>query len=135
MLGFRFLESTSSKRPCLDRCFGITPNLAQAKIVISSKSTRALPGLLLEKQCGESQVAFHSSHFEKTVCLNPQTLSHPHFPCPSTALLSLAVALCRAFYLNSTNASTDSEEEEGGEGWVPTWTHWLFGKLRAPNQN
>lgn len=69
----------------------ITPSLAQAKAVITSKSTRALPGLLLEKQCGESQVTFHSFHIGKRVCLSQQILPHHHFPCPGTALLSLAV--------------------------------------------
>lgn len=69
----------------------IKPTLAHVKAVVTSKSTRALPGLLLEKQCGESQVTFCSSHIGKRVCLSQQTLPHPHFPCPGTALLSLAV--------------------------------------------
>ena len=68
----------------------ITPTLARVKAVVTSKSTRALPGLLLEKQCGESQVTFRSSHIGKRVCLSQQTLPHPQFPCPGTALLSLA---------------------------------------------
>lgn len=68
----------------------ITPTLAHVKAVVTSKSTRALQGLLLEKQCGESQLTFCSSHSGKRVCLSQQTLPHPHFPCPDTALLSLA---------------------------------------------
>lgn len=68
----------------------ITPSLAQAKAAITSKSTRALLGLLLEKQCGESQVTSIVLTLEKGLFKTADS-SSPHFPCPGTALLSLAV--------------------------------------------